>query len=360
LVGLLLAAFQKNLGYAGEPGAAYVRSAEISTRAPAADAQSHAQRGLALLNRGNFDEAIAEYSTAISSDPSDAGALIGRGRAYAAKDQYDKAIADFDKAIRLAPQDSTAFRYRGLVNSLKGQPDRAIRDLDEAIRRNPQDFAAFHVRGVTYDSKGDYDRAIADYDEAIRLAPNSYATLHERGFARFAKGDYGGAIVDYDEAIRLNPVPETYRNRGLAYLYVDQPTKAQADLKKANELNPKDAYFAIWLDIAERRSNAATHLSEAAAHLDRTGWPAPVVRMFLGQATSAAVLAAAEDPDAVKRKGQVCEANFYGGEFLLQHGEKDEAVHRFLIAARDCPPLFFETGAAAGELKALGVKQAPN
>jgi lipoprotein NlpI len=76
--------------------------------------------------------------------------------------------------------------------------------------------------------------------------------------------------------------------------------------------------------------------------------------LFLNQITPAAVLAAAEDPDPTKKKGQVCEANFYSGELSLTKGAKDEATRLFRMAANDCPHGFNEWDAAIAELKALG------
>jgi lipoprotein NlpI len=86
-----------------------------------------------------------------------------------------------------------------------------------------------------------------------------------------------------------------------------------------------------------------------------TVWPAPVIRLFMDQMTPAAVLAAADDPDATKKKGQVCEAIFYSGELSLTKGLKDEATRLFRLAASDCPHSFNEWDAANAELKALGV-----
>jgi len=77
--------------------------------------------------------------------------------------------------------------------------------------------------------------------------------------------------------------------------------------------------------------------------------------MFMDQMTPAAVLAAADDPDATGKKGQVCEANFYSGELSLTKGLKDEATRLFRLAASDCPHDFNEWDAANAELKALGV-----
>jgi lipoprotein NlpI len=119
-------------------------------------------------------------------------------------------------------------------------------------------------------------------------------------------------------------------------------------------LTPSTPYYALWLDIVEKRSGLASRLPQAVSQIDMTKWPAPVIRLFLGQITPAAVLAAADDPDAETRKGQVCEANFYSGELALQHGSKDEAERLFRLAATDCPgDEFVERPAANAEVKAL-------
>ncbi len=86
-----------------------------------------------------------------------------------------------------------------------------------------------------------------------------------------------------------------------------------------------------------------------------TAWPAPVVRMFLGELTPAQVLAAADDKDPKTKQGQVCDANFYNGELALMKGAKDDALRLFRLAANDCLHTFTEWSAANAELKALGV-----
>ena len=210
-------------------------------------------------------------------------------------------------------------------------------------------------RGSAYQSKGDNDRAIADYNEAIRLDPKYAFAYNNRGNAYRAKGDNDRAIADYNEAIRLEPKYMTaYFNRGLANLLAGALPKALADLNQASALDPKYAYAALWLDLVGLRNNVPSRLSQAISTIDMTTWPAPVIRMFLGQMTAAAVLAAADDPDAKKKKGQVCEANFFIAELALRQGAKDEAARLFRMAADDCPKNFVEWSAANAELKALG------
>ena len=214
----------------------------------------------------------------------------------------------------------------------------------------------FKNRGVAYRAKGDPDRAIADYSEAIRLDPKDAFTFVGRGGVFSYKGDFERAIADYNEAIRLNPKSSlAYFARGRSYLFAGSVEKALTDFNQANALAPKNAYVALWVDIVSRRNNLPSRLAQTSSRIDMTVWPAPVIRLFMDQTTPAAVLAAADDPDATKMKGKVCAANFYSGELSLTKGLKDEATRLFRLAASDCPHSFNERGAANAELKALGV-----
>ena len=70
-----------------------------------------------------------------------------------------------------------------------------------------------------------------------------------------------------------------------------------------------------------------------------TKWPASLVRLYLGQMTIQAVLAETGDGDAKTNSAQVCEANFYGGEWALQRGAKDQAVRQLRLARRAPPEI---------------------
>lgn len=200
------------------------------------------------------------------------------------------------------------------------------------------------------------DRAIVNYNEAIQFDPKDAIAYYERGIAYKAKGDNDRAIADYTEAIQVDPrYAEAYFSRGLLLFYGGSLAQAQADLKQANELNPKYAYAALWYDIAERRNNIPSHLAETARQLDMRAWPAPVVRLFLGEWSPAQTLAAAHENNSETNRGQVCEANFYSGELALQQGAKDEAGRLFRRAVGDCPNGFVEWDAANQELKMLGI-----
>jgi tetratricopeptide (TPR) repeat protein len=277
--------------------------------------------------------------------------------AYSDKGDPDRAITDCNEAIRLDPKLANAYLNRGKAYSDKDDFDRAIADYDQAIKLNPKSSMAYNNLCDAYLDKGDNDRAITDCDEAIRLDPKFAVAYRNRGNAYRYKGEIASAVADYNQAIELNPkFFQAYLARGLLSLDAGDLPKALADINQASALNPKDPYTALWLDIVNTRSKLPSRLAEATAQIDMTKWPAPVIRLYLGQMTPEAVLAAAAHRDASKQKSQVCEANFFSGELALQQGSKDEATRLFRIAEEGCPKDSFQLIAANDELKALGAQ----
>lgn len=281
---------------------------------------------------------------------------VNSGMAWHDRGDNDRAIADYDQAIKLDPINAKAYDNRGNARKAKGQSDLAVADFDQAIKLDPNNAIAYFNRGSIWDDRGDDDRALADYDQAIKLKPDYAKAYNNRGLIREAKGDLALAIADLDQAIRARPNDfQPYFGRGRIELTTGAWPKALVDLTRAAELNPEDAYSALWLEILVKRNELPSRLADAARQIDMKSWPAPVIRLYLGQLAPEATLAAANDPDAETRKGQVCETNFYVGEAALQRGDKDEAKRLFQRAVAGCPKGFIEATSANAELKALGV-----
>ena len=64
---------------------------------------------------------------------------------------------------------------------------------------------AYHNRGNTYQSKGDYERAIGEYDTAIKLRPDYAEAWFARGRAHFALAQFAAAITDFRQSLKLEP-----------------------------------------------------------------------------------------------------------------------------------------------------------
>jgi lipoprotein NlpI len=279
----------------------------------------------------------------------------------------DLAIAGCTRIIEDAKQKpkarGVAFYNRGNAYVLKGDHDKAVADFDEALKIEPKNASIYNNRANARNDKGEGDAAMADFDAAIKANPRYAAAYFNRGNALAAKGETDRALKDYDAAIRNNKRNvNAYIARGALFLASGASAKARADMKQAARIAPKNAYAVLWSDIAERRAKQKGRLAarNGLKGLDMKAWPAPVVRLYAGEIKPDAVLAGADSPSDTVKAAQVCEANFYSGEYALIGGSREDAAKLFQAAVKDCPRGFLEGIAAAAELKGMGEKVSAN
>jgi tetratricopeptide (TPR) repeat protein len=166
-------------------------------------------RGDTQFEKGNYEQAIEDYTDAIRQNPNNAYAYYSRAVIYVYHlIDYDCAIADAGQVIKLRPNAEAGFFVRGRAYFGKGNYDLAIADFTEVIRLNPNYAMAYNNRAwiYAYHLKRDYDRAIADVNQAILLDPNKeYFYLDTRGWAYLGNGDYDKAIADFEKALQVDP-----------------------------------------------------------------------------------------------------------------------------------------------------------
>ena len=128
--------------------------------------------GSLKLRNGDYDGAIADFSRAISLEPSNSGYYLIRANAKERKRDYAGATADYTRAIEFAREDKDVI---------------------------------YIVRAEAREQTGDLDGAIADFTRAIEINPKLADAYHRRGLAKQKKGDINGAAVDLARARQLTP-----------------------------------------------------------------------------------------------------------------------------------------------------------
>jgi Flp pilus assembly protein TadD len=213
---------------------------------------AHNNLGMALVEKGQTDEAISQYQEAIQLKPDDAVFHNNLGTALGRKGRMDEAISQFQEAIRLKPDFAEIHNNLGMALVEKGQTDEAISQFQEAIRLKP-DFAGFHYDlGIALGMKNQTDEAISQYQEAIRLKPDDAEVRYNLGTALGMKGQTDEAISQFQEAIRLKPDDaEAHNNLGNALGRKGQIDAAIRQFQEAIRLKP---------DYAEARNNLARAL----------------------------------------------------------------------------------------------------
>jgi lipoprotein NlpI len=261
----------------------------VATAAAAGDTAAQAaalyERGNLRFDRGELEEAIADYSAALALDPALSRAFHNRGLARATLGDAAAALADYDEAVRLDPAYVRAHqnRLRLLEELAAGAADPApllaqlaagygqlaalepegaalyryqegaalvrLRDragaraaFDAALRADPQQVDALYERGLLSFAEGRLDAALADLDAALRLSPRAANAHYARGLAHQAAGDLSRAISDLSRAIALRPegYPEALLARAAAHAAAGQAEQARADLDRLAELGPDE------------------------------------------------------------------------------------------------------------------------
>lgn len=126
----------------GEPidRAAAQRHLEHAVALAPEEATPHDLLGDALRMQGQLDSAAAEYTRMATLDPDNALALQQRGHVHTFLGNWDQARADYDSAIALGEDDepATFAVYRSYVSVHEGNPEAAIEELDALLGRIDQ------------------------------------------------------------------------------------------------------------------------------------------------------------------------------------------------------------------------------
>lgn len=134
------------------------------------------RRGFYKDNAGMVEEAIADYTKAISLNPSYTYAYLGRADQYKKQGKTDLSNADFLQILELdtvpSAQPLRAYAYVAL-----GEKEKGMEFLDSCLSMFPD------CSGLRYDATclasrcGDYKKALEYLEEAFRMGYNEFVHL---------------------------------------------------------------------------------------------------------------------------------------------------------------------------------------
>lgn len=137
-------------------------------------ARVHVNFGIACNRIGLYDEAAAEFKTAIGINPFIAAARNSLGNSFYEKGMLDEAVSEYRLALNINPDFAQAHNNLGMAYERMGKTGEALSEYSEAIRIMP-DFSDAHLNlGVIYLAYlKDGKKAAVHFAKALELNPDS-------------------------------------------------------------------------------------------------------------------------------------------------------------------------------------------
>jgi tetratricopeptide (TPR) repeat protein len=248
------------LGDKGEYAEAVREWTELLSTNPD-DARIHNNLGTALTRTGRYAEAIPEFEKALELNPQYHTIHNNLGRTLLAAGRPDEAILSFEKGLQYYPESAELHNHLGLALASKHRIDEAKAEFDKALQINPKDAEAHHNLGRAMAFTGQLDQATSHLEKAIAINP-SFAEAHcDLGRALAVAGQYGQAIPHFEQALALKPgLVEAHYYLGASLYYSD--ARVQEALSHWREALRLDPNFAPAMNEAAHALAASPEASD--------------------------------------------------------------------------------------------------
>jgi tetratricopeptide (TPR) repeat protein len=97
---------------------------------------------------------------------------MAEGLAKMNQGELDAALATFDRVVARQPAFAEGWNRRATVRFLLGQDEASLKDCEEVLKRNPLHFGALAGMAQIHARRGDPERALHTYERALQVNPN--------------------------------------------------------------------------------------------------------------------------------------------------------------------------------------------
>lgn len=222
--------------------------------------------GLALYNKGKYDDAIKAFDKAIELNPQLADAWNNKGVSLKAQNKYDEAIVASDKAIELNPRLAKAWFNKGLALGYQGKYDEAIQAYNRSIEIDPEDADVCYNKGMALRLLGRNTKADATLAHAKKK-------LNSKGNDLFDLEKYSEAIKAYDIALAADPkYMNAWINKGTAFFRLDRYDEAIEVFNQIIEIDPKHADAWHRKEVVLKKMGRKVEAGDAFARAEELGY----------------------------------------------------------------------------------------
>lgn len=177
------------------------------------DDYNYLRQGRSLEIFGRVTAAQSQYQEALRLNPNNTEARLALGLSYANRGQLDEAEAEFQRIPEGDPRYDRALYCLGGVNAQRGDFGAAVTAYRRSLAVGDDDpgfEANIHVNlGRALLSLEDYEEATAELRAGLALDPQNVDAHIHLGNIAIRRGDLEGAILEFERALELDPSLDT-------------------------------------------------------------------------------------------------------------------------------------------------------
>ena len=243
--------------------------------------------------------AVDELRAAIDKHPDDEGLPVLLATAQTNNGDIQDAVETLKRAVELKPRKPEPHLMLSLALEKLGDKDQADRELAEAEKYRPDGIRGFREFGDVFADAGEQQRAIEEFNQALQIDSNDPASHLQLGELLLssdivkAMGHFESALVGRPDSTQIlsvlcrlynlfgqNQKLQEYASRWvdadqdsyeahqylrLVYLKTGQMAKADAELTKIAELNPRHKTFFVMTGntLIQTSLNSPSMIDEA-------------------------------------------------------------------------------------------------
>ncbi len=192
-------------------------------------------------------------------------------------------------------------------------------------------------------------QSIEEFSAALAIDPNDQLAITSRAFAYLAVKDVAHAVTDLSAAHEKYPNDAQIDEQiGLA----DWQLSRYAEAREAFiRLEKRNATAWFWAQLANAKLGRTIDQINDPAYAPQQ-WPNPLKELYMGRIKPEVILAQAMDAPG----GQVCDTDFYVGEWFVVHDDMVGAKPLLAKAVEDCGNAGDEGRMAAFELARMAAR----
>ena len=201
--------------------------------------QQHANKIIALMNSGNFAQAVKAAKVGMKKFPDEINFASFAGAALAQMGKTREAIPYFTKALKHRPGDIGLQDNLIQAKILSGQHDQARALIDKLVPKRTNPAQLFHLKASSYMQVQEFEATIKAATQAVTADPSHAASYNLRGVALTALHRDEESMKDFEKAHELTPNdPDPLANMSLPLSRLNRQDEVITRLEQALQLHP--------------------------------------------------------------------------------------------------------------------------